>query len=118
MLKFAKQNILIDSAGQACLSDVGFSTLTPSGESQFDWAKVGADGHRWAAPELFKSGKLSEQSDVFCYGFIAAEVRSITIALYFHDRRSLDFCRRTRMGRDRHGGNEVQDCQWGTPMST
>ena len=110
MLKFTKQNILIDSAGRACLSDVGFSTLTPNGKSQFDWAKVGADGHRWAAPELFESGKLSEQSDVFSYGFVAAEVRSITITLYFHNRRSLDFRRRTPMGRDRRGGSEVQDC--------
>ena len=86
ILRFIKQNILVDSAGRARLSDIGFSTLTHKGGSQFDWANVGAGGHRWAAPEIFKSGELSQQSDVFSYGFIAAEVRSPTIALHRHDK--------------------------------
>ena len=69
-----KRNILVDSAGQARLSDIGLSKLTPTGDLGFDWADIGADGCRWAAPEIFRNGKLSKQSDVFTYGFIAAEV--------------------------------------------
>ena len=69
-----KQNILVDSAGHARLSDVGFAKLVPTRGSRFDWAEVGADGCRWAAPEIFQRGKLSEQSDVFSYGFVATEV--------------------------------------------
>ena len=86
ILRFIKQNILVDSAGRARLSDIGFATLTHKGGSQFDWANVGADGHRWAAPEIFKSGELSKQSDVFSYGFVAAEVRSPIVALRCHDK--------------------------------
>ena len=71
-----KENILVDSAGRACLSDIGFAKLIPTGESRFDWAHVGAEGCRWAAPEIFQNGKLSKQSDIFSYGFIATEVRS------------------------------------------
>jgi len=69
-----KQNILVDSVGHARLSDIGFSKLVPTREPGFDWANVGADGYRFAAPELFQNGKLSKQSDVFAYGFVAAEV--------------------------------------------
>ena len=65
----------MDSTGHARLSDIGFSKLIPTGESGFDWADVGADGCRWGAPEIFQDGKFSEQSDVFTYGFVAAEVR-------------------------------------------
>ena len=69
-----KGNILVDSTGRACLSDIGFAELVPTGESIFDWAQVGAEGCRWAAPEIFQNGKLSQQSDVFSFGFIATEV--------------------------------------------
>ena len=74
-LKFTKQSILVDSAGHARISDIGISTLVPNDNSRFDWATVGAGGHRWVAPEIFKGGILSEKSDVFSYGFLAAEVR-------------------------------------------
>ena len=70
-----KENILVDSAGHARLSDIEVSKLIPTGESGFDWANVGPDGCRWTAPEVFQNGKLSEQSDVFTYGFVAVEVR-------------------------------------------
>ena len=83
--RFIKQNILVDSAGRARLSDIGFAKLTRNRGSQFDWADVGADGYRWAAPEIFKSGELSKQSDVFSYGFVAAEVRSLTVPLRRRD---------------------------------
>ena len=71
----------MDSAGHACLSDIGLAALAPSGGSTFNWADVGANGHRWAAPEIFRSGKLSKQSDVFTYGFVVAEVRSLNYHL-------------------------------------
>ena len=83
--RFIKQNILVDSEGRARLSDIGFAKLTRNRESQFDWADADADGHRWAALEIFKSGELSKQSDMFSYGFIAAEVRSLTVALRSRD---------------------------------
>ena len=65
----------MDSAGRARLSDIGLATLhTPNDGSQSNWADVGADGYRWVAPEIFKCDKLSKQSDMFSYGFVAAEV--------------------------------------------
>ena len=70
-----KENILVDSTGQARLSDIGFTKLVRTGESEFDWAQVGADGCRWAAPEIFQSGEFTKESDIFSYGFIAVEVR-------------------------------------------
>jgi serine/threonine protein kinase len=72
-----KQNILLNSAGHARLSDIGFARLIPTEESKFDWASGGADGCRWAAPEVFQNGKLTKQSDVFSFGFISAEVRTL-----------------------------------------
>lgn len=71
----AQQNILVDSAGHARLSDIGFSKLVHTGELGFGWASVGPSNCRWAAPESFRNGELSKQSDVFTYGFVAAEVR-------------------------------------------
>lgn len=76
-LKLVKQNILLDSESNVRLSDIGFAKLTPTGESEFDWARVGAEGCRWAAPEIFQKGEFTKQSDVFSYGFIAAEVHSL-----------------------------------------
>jgi len=74
-MKRVKQNILVDSAGHARLSDIGFAKLVPTGEFEFDWAQDGAEGCRWAAPEIFRKGELTEQSDIFAYGFVSAEVR-------------------------------------------
>jgi serine/threonine protein kinase len=70
-----KQNILVDSGGHARLSDIGFAKLASTGESTFDWAQLGADGCRWAAPEIFQNGEFSKTSDIFTYGFLAVEVR-------------------------------------------
>ena len=64
----------MDSTGHARLSDIGFSNLIATGDSGFDWDQVGTDGCRWAAAEIFQNGELTKQSDVFSYGFIAAEV--------------------------------------------
>ncbi|KAF9647772.1 kinase-like protein [Thelephora ganbajun] len=69
-----QQNILVNSTGRARLSDIGFAKLIPIGESRFDWVKVSADGCRWVAPEIFHKGEFTKQSDVFSYGFIAAEI--------------------------------------------
>jgi len=83
LTKCAKENILVNSAGRACLSDIGFAKLMSIGESssRFDWAQVGADGCRWAAPEIFQNGKFTKQSDMFSYGFIAVEVRPLNHCL-------------------------------------
>ena len=64
----------MNSIGQACLSDIGFAKLVRTEELEFDWAQVGADGCRWAAPEIFQSGEFTKESDIFSYGFIAVEV--------------------------------------------
>jgi len=72
-----QQNILVDFAGHARLSDIGLSKLVHTGELGFGWASVGPGGCRWAAPESFQDGKISAQSDVFTYGFVAAEVRPL-----------------------------------------
>ena len=71
----SKENILVGSAGHACLSDIRFSRLSSAGETGFYWAQVGTDGCRWAAPEVFQKGEFTQESDVFAYGFLAAEVR-------------------------------------------
>ena len=83
LMTHVKENILVNSAGNACFSDIGFAKLVPTRGSRlkFGWAKVGADGCLWAAPEIFQTGKLSNRSDMFPYGFIAAEVRVPTVAL-------------------------------------
>ena len=75
LIERVKQNILVDSEGHARLSDIGFSKLMQTEESEFGWAQVGATGYRWAAPEIFQKGKFTKQSDIFTYGFVAAEVR-------------------------------------------
>lgn len=74
LMKRVKKNILVDSAGHVRLSDIGFAKLIPTEESRFDWARVGATGCRWTAPEIFRKGELTKQSDIFTYGFISAEV--------------------------------------------
>ena len=79
----------MDSAGHARLSDIGFARLMPAGELNFDWAQVGAAGCRWAAPEIFQKGEFTTQSDVFSYGFVAAEVRPSNCYLMVTRNRSI-----------------------------
>ena len=79
----SKENILVNSAGHACLSDIRFSRLSSAGETGFYWAQVGTDGCRWAAPEVFQKGEFTQESDVFAYGFLAAEVREPNRDLQF-----------------------------------
>jgi hypothetical protein len=75
LIERVKQNILVDSAHRVRLSEAGFAKLIPDGKSKFCWAEVSAYGCRWAAPEIFQKGKFTEPSDIFTFGFIAAEVR-------------------------------------------
>jgi serine/threonine protein kinase len=76
-----KQNILVDSGGRVRLSDIGFARLASTGELTFDWSQLGADGCRWAAPEIFQNGEFSKKSDIFTCGFLAVEVRPLNCDL-------------------------------------
>lgn len=60
--------------GRACLSDAGFAAVVRDKEFEFSWDKLGSHASRWVAPEIFKNGKSSKQSDMFSYGLVAAEV--------------------------------------------
>ena len=66
----------MNDAGRACLSNIGFTTFTDTEESDEDDTESCADGSRWMAPEVLTNGKFSKRSDVFSFGFVAAEVCS------------------------------------------
>ena len=70
LMMLGQQNIIVNAAGRACLSDIGFTSET----SDADGTETGAHGSRWTAPEIFKHGEFSKQSDVFSFGFVAADV--------------------------------------------
>lgn len=70
----AKQNVLVNAAGRACLSGIDFTNE----ELKADSTESSAHGSSWIAPELFENGNFSKQSDVFSLGFVAAEVCSHT----------------------------------------
>jgi len=72
LMILVKQTVLINAAGRACLSDIGFTNE----ELGADDAESSANGSRWIAPEVFKNRKFSKQSDVFSFGFVASEVCS------------------------------------------
>lgn len=76
LMKPMKQHVLVNTADSACLSVIGFATLARGEESQTDDTESSSHGFRWAAPEVLENGKFSEQSDVFSFGFVAAEVYS------------------------------------------
>lgn len=70
-----KQNILVNNDGRACLSDIGLAAVVDHRKAEFSWDKPNAHASRRVAPEIFKNGEISRQSDMFSYGFTAAEVR-------------------------------------------
>ena len=76
LMIFLKQNIIVNTAGRACLSDIGFTTSAHGEESITDSTESSTHGSRWAAPEVLKDDNFSKQSDVFSFGFVAAEVCS------------------------------------------
>ena len=74
-MRSIKQNVLVNAAGRACLSDIGFTTLAHD-ELKSDGAESSTRSSRWTAPEVSKDSEFSKQSDVFSFGFVAVEVRS------------------------------------------
>ena len=75
-MKLVKENVLVNAAGHACLSDIGFATFAHNGESEPDDTESGTHSSRWTAPEVSKNSEFSKQSDVFSFGFVAVEVCS------------------------------------------
>ena len=73
LIKLFKQNVLVNAAGRACLSDIGFSTTHD--ELNVDGIQSSVRDSRWRAPEVLKNNRFSTQSDIFSFGFVAAEVR-------------------------------------------
>jgi hypothetical protein len=114
-MKFVKQNILVNVAGRACLSDIGFAAVAHNGELKFSWDKVGAPALRRMAPELFKNGKTSKKSDMFTYGFVAAEVCPPNVAFCHRNQPHPDIFGRVLVGGDSCEGSEVPNYQWRAP---
>lgn len=81
LIILVKQSVLINAAGRACLSDVGFTSKNLEAGS----IDGPACGSRWAAPEVFINGEFSEQSDMFSFGFVAAEVCFQSPTSYIRD---------------------------------
>lgn len=75
LTEFVKRNVLVNAAGDACLSDIGFATIVHNRELEPSLNKTDIHASQRLAPEVIKNGKSSIQSDVFSYGFVAAEVR-------------------------------------------
>jgi len=75
LTEFVKQNILVNTVGCACLSDVGFATTARNRELESSSNRADTHASRRLAPEIIKNGESSRQSDMFSYGFVAAEVR-------------------------------------------
>ena len=77
LTKLVKQNVVVNTAGRACLSaDIGSTPFIHSEELQTDSTDGTTRGPRWTALEVLEIGKFSKQSDVFSFGFVAAEVCS------------------------------------------
>ena len=76
LMNLVKRNVLVDSAGRARLSDIGFATFAHKKEPKTGVTGCSTHGSRWTAPEVSKDSEFSKQSDVFSLGFVAAEVRS------------------------------------------
>ena len=76
LTKFVKQNVLVNAAGCACLSDMGFAAPMCDEELEVGSANKLTRASQWTAPEVFKNGQFSKQSDVFSLGFVAVEVSS------------------------------------------
>lgn len=73
LIKLVKENILVNAAGRAQLSDIGFITSTHDEALDVDNTESSVY-YRWRAPEVLKDGRFSKQSDIFSFGFVAAEV--------------------------------------------
>ena len=81
LMKLMKENVLVNAAGRACLSGIDFTNE----ESEAASTERSARGSPWIAPEVFKNDKFSKQSDIFSFGFVAAEVGSRTATSYSRD---------------------------------
>lgn len=76
LIQFVKQIVLVNAAGRACLSDIGFTTFLSSEELEAINDESSTPYFpRWTAPEALKDGKFSVKADIFSFGFVAAEVR-------------------------------------------
>jgi len=65
----------MNAPGNACLSDIGLPAAAHDGKLEFSWDNASTSASRRLAPEIFKNGENSKQSDMFSFGFVAAEVR-------------------------------------------
>ena len=86
ILQRLQHNVLIDSRGNAYVTDFGLSTiLAECDNSPFDTHHPGSV--RWAAPELLnlladeEAGKPTTCSDVYSFGSVAVEVRRYLLYL-------------------------------------
>jgi len=89
-----KRNVLVNAAGRACLSHIGFAAE----KLEADGTGGDASIPQWTAPEIFKNGKFSKPSDVFSFAFVAAEVCTRNATSYGRNKLCLDTRRRVLLG--------------------
>ena len=71
-----KQNILVNTRGDACLADFGLSiVICPKILSGGEVRSARGHSSLWVAPETLNEGRISKEVDVFCYSLVALEVR-------------------------------------------
>ncbi|EIW77213.1 kinase-like protein [Coniophora puteana RWD-64-598 SS2] len=109
-------NILMDSAGRACLADFGMSTiLAEFGNSYFSSVRQGAI--RWTAPELLiepEDGTLlmpTTQADVYSFGSIMFQVLSGNIP-YHHIKNELVVLTEVVKNRRPQRCSAISDIYW------
>ena len=76
MLTRIQQNILVDAAGHAQITDLGLSTVTQNLDSVRSASGDQGRTAWWTAPEILnEEGTYSKEADVFSFAMVMIEAR-------------------------------------------